>query len=129
VEPLPSRRCTTTLASSSSPVRPLPLLSFFAKRVVAAPAPAPWGVKPLSHRSCQNLVCLPFPNLISVQTLKSCCSARDSDKGCIAHGLVGCFHRSHYHLSRRARLNISRSRMPIPPSDLGRWTRFQFIRQ
>jgi hypothetical protein len=86
------------------------------------------GVELWNHRSCLNCMLWPLPNLIDVHTLNSCCFVGDSDAGCATHGLDDCFHRSHCH-NRRARLNLSRSRMPRPPIDIGHWTHFQLTKQ
>jgi hypothetical protein len=92
--------------------------------IVGAMTMARW---PFSHRSFQKLVRLPFPTAMRVHAWNRAVSVAWRHTGILDQGLCGSFHFSHCHLSRMARLNFLRSRIPRPPLLLGIRTRFELM--
>jgi hypothetical protein len=72
---------------------------------------------------------LPSPIVTTVVALKSCRSISEHGTSVPTHGLSGSTHSYHNHLSRRALLKHSRSRIPSPPRHLGFFTRSHLTKQ
>jgi hypothetical protein len=87
------------------------------------------GARPSSHVESQKLARLPFPIVTSVLARKSCVPASLHGTSYLTHGRSGSVHSYHSHLSQRATLKCSRSRIPSPPKHLGLLTLVHLTRQ
>jgi hypothetical protein len=81
------------------------------------------GACPLSHLSLQKVVCLPFPIVMLVQALNNASSVGVNCMFRPCHGFEWSTHLNQFHLSRKALMKVSRSRMPRPPEFFGLQTR------
>ena len=81
-----------------------------------------FGGLPSSHEEDQKEAFLPSPIVTRVAALKSCLSEASLGVSKPTQGFSGAFHSSQSQRSLRARENLSKSRIPNPPSSLGRQT-------
>jgi hypothetical protein len=87
-----------------------------------------FGACPCNHRSCQKLMMAPSPRVMLVQAWNSSTSVAESGTVILDQCLFGFFHLNHCQRSRRAPLNLSRSKMHRPPMFFRRCTHLQFTR-
>lgn len=78
-----------------------------------------WIDCPCSHRSVQNLVLVPFPMTVYVETAKKACTSRETAIGRLDHARCSSACLSHSYFVWRAMSVRWRSGMPRPPNSLG----------
>jgi hypothetical protein len=121
-------RCSTvnesTLISATQvwPSRASRTVRFFLLEALKIKGAKSFGGAPSNHEEDQKEALAPSPMVTRVAALKRSLSAASLGVSDQTQGFSGAVHSYHNQRSLRARENFSKSRIPRPPSSLGRQT-------